>query len=71
MNELLTTQETARILKVSTRTVLRWIQAGALAGVKLGEGRGAEWRIRKQDLDDYITAHLKPATRDEDPRDSK
>ncbi|HHY76745.1 MAG TPA: helix-turn-helix domain-containing protein [Firmicutes bacterium] len=63
MDELLTTEEVANILKVSPRTILRWIHAGTLAAVKLGEGRRSEWRIRRQDLNEYIEARLKPAER--------
>jgi excisionase family DNA binding protein len=42
----LTTEEAADILKVSTKTVLRWIHAGRLRACKPGRG----WRIRVDDL---------------------
>jgi len=45
-----TAEEVAKILKVSTMTVLRLIDDGEL---KAGKVRG-RWRIRKEDLDDYI-----------------
>lgn len=57
--ELMTTEEVATALTISTRTVLRWIHAGIFPAIKLGEGRGAEWRIRRQDLERYLAAHLR------------
>lgn len=44
--EYLTTDEAAEILKVSTKTVLRWIHAGRLRACRLGRG----WRILVDDL---------------------
>lgn len=44
--EYLTTEEAADILKVSTKTVLRWIHAGRLRACKPGRG----WRILVDDL---------------------
>lgn len=61
MNGVLTTEEVAQMLRVTRRTVTTWLQQGKLAGIKLGEGRGAEWRIRQQDLDAFIVAHLRGA----------
>lgn len=52
--ELLTIEEVAAILKVKPKTVGDWLRAGKLPGVKLGDGRAAEWRVNKADLEDYV-----------------
>jgi cysteine desulfurase len=44
--EYLTTEEAAEILKVSTKTMLRWINSGRLRACKPGRG----WRILVEDL---------------------
>jgi len=46
-NEVLTTQEAARLLKTTQRTIYRWIVAGVLPAAKFG-GR---WRIRRADVE--------------------
>lgn len=45
MNKLLTLKETAKILRVSERTVMRYLKSGKLKASKLGI-----WRIREVDL---------------------
>ena len=47
---LLTLDETAKALKVSTKTVRRWIDAGDLVAHRLGH----QWRISKSDLHTFI-----------------
>lgn len=54
--EYLTTDEAADILKVSTKTVLRWINAGRLRACKPGRG----WRILVEDLP--LPGHDQPDT---------
>jgi len=49
-NEVLTTQEAARLLKTTRRTIYRWIEAGVLPAAKFG-GR---WRIRRRDLEAFF-----------------
>lgn len=46
--DLLTVEEAARLLKISSYTVRRWLNEGNLPGTKIGRGR--QWRIRKVDL---------------------
>lgn len=53
--QYLTTDEAADILKVSTKTVLRWIHGGRLRACKPGRG----WRILVADLP--LPAHAQPA----------
>ena len=47
---LLTIPEVKDILRVSEKTVRRWITAGELPAAKLGN----QWRIRPRDLDDFV-----------------
>lgn len=52
-----TLPEVAERLKVSRRTVYRWVQSGALSAHKLGPDRpGVEWRIGEDDLENFLTA---------------
>jgi excisionase family DNA binding protein len=55
MNELLTVQGVARLLRVDDTTVRRWIKSGALDAITLphiGERQG--YRIKKETLDDIM-----------------
>ncbi len=47
-----TIQDVADRLKVSYRTVFRWVHAGELAAYKLGQ----EWRISEEDLKAFLEA---------------
>ena len=51
-----TLEEVAEILKVSVQTVRRLIDDGELKAFRV---RG-QWRVRKEDLDDYINRQLQP-----------
>ena len=53
-DKLLTIEDVAELCRVSTRTVRRWIDDGALTAAKLG----AQWRIRQRDLDHFILDRL-------------
>ncbi len=48
-DELFTVEEVAQQLKVSKRTILRWIDADILVAIKLEK----EYRIAKSDLEDF------------------
>ncbi len=50
MEELLTIEEVARILRISVQTVRRMIDEGELRAIKI---RG-QWRIKREDLQNYI-----------------
>ncbi|MBX6377718.1 MAG: helix-turn-helix domain-containing protein [Clostridia bacterium] len=50
MGELLTVQEVAERLKVSAKTVRRWIQEGRLSAVRAG----SLWRVREEALDAFL-----------------
>jgi len=56
--ELLTTAEVAKILRVSDKTVLRIIEAGQLPAVRVGK----RWRVSRADLQEYLSRQRKPPT---------
>ena len=47
---LLTTEQVAQILQVHPLTVLKYIKAGKLKGIKLGR----VWRLREQDVESFL-----------------
>jgi len=47
---LLTIEQTAKVLQVSSKTVRRWIDAGDLIAHRLG----GQWRISETDLQSFI-----------------
>lgn len=57
IDKLLTIKEVAEILRVSERSVNRYIEAGKLKASKIGQ-----WRISKKDLEDFLnkTKNIKP-----------
>lgn len=48
-DKLLTIEEVAEILRVSTRSVTRYIESGKLKASKIGV-----WRIKQSDLDEFL-----------------
>jgi len=48
-NKLLTIEEVAEVLRVSTRTVIRYIESGKLKASKIGV-----WRIKQSDVDVFL-----------------
>lgn len=59
MDELFTTRETARLLKVNVQTVRRWLCAGKLPGRKLND---RDWRVSRTELEAWMDqARLIPA----------
>lgn len=55
-DKLLTIEEVAEILRVSTRTVTRYIESGRLRASKIGV-----WRIKQSDLNKFLeeTSNIK------------
>jgi len=49
MNHLLTIKEVAKYLKVSERSVLRYIESGRLRAFRNGQ-----WRIKEKDLEKFL-----------------
>jgi excisionase family DNA binding protein len=60
-----TLPEVAERLKVSRRTVYRWVQSGELSAHKLGPDKpGVEWRIGEHDLEEFLEARRgRPTTK--------
>jgi len=54
--KLLTAEEAAKILRVSYRSIVRYIEQGKLKASKIGM-----WRIKQSDLDEFLerTSNLK------------
>jgi len=49
INKLLAVKEVAKILRVSERSVLRYIESGRLRASKIGQ-----WRIKEKDLEKFL-----------------
>jgi len=49
MDKLLTLKETAKLLRVSERTIMRYLKSGKLKASKVGQ-----WRIKESDLDRFL-----------------
>jgi len=49
MEKILTIKEVAEFLKVSEKSIYRYIKNGKLKAVKIGH-----WRIKKEDLNKFI-----------------
>jgi excisionase family DNA binding protein len=62
MSEWLTTKEAAAYLKVTRRTLYRWMEEGRLRFYELASGRR---RVRKEDLDALLTPGEPGSTADE------
>jgi excisionase family DNA binding protein len=61
---LLTLSEAAAYLRVHRRTMTRLLQERQVPGVKIGR----QWRVRKADLDAYLTPAIRTlAQADEEP----
>jgi excisionase family DNA binding protein len=58
MEELLTVDEVAGLLKVNAQTVRNWLDRGELGHVRVGSRRV---RIRQSDLDAFLAAGTKTA----------
>ena len=49
MEKLFTLKETAKILRVSERTIMRYLKSGKLKASKVGK-----WRIKQSDLEKFL-----------------
>jgi excisionase family DNA binding protein len=57
---LLTVRETATVLKVTPRTLFRWLAEGQLGAVRIGHTT----RIRSEDLQAFIDQHVTTSGKD-------
>lgn len=60
-DRLLTVEQVAEQLQVTTETVRRWLRAGELQGVRL-PARNAGWRISRKALNEWLDAHTPALT---------
>lgn len=62
--DLLVPHEVAAALRVSLSQVRRYLRSGALRGVKMGGAPGEtssrRWRVRRQDLERFVSAERAP-----------
>ena len=54
-DDILTIQEVAKVLKVSTRTVYRWVDAGDLKVARIGR---KTYRVFESDLRKFIRKYM-------------
>lgn len=50
MDKVYTPEQVAEMLSITERTILIWLRAGKMRGVKVGR----LWRIREQDLEEFL-----------------
>jgi len=62
-DEVLDTKDVAKILKVSTRTVLRLAERGELPYFRVGD----LWRFERKDVDEYIQRHKQQGKKEDQP----
>ncbi len=60
-NEMLTADEVAKIMKVSIKTVRKWVHSGELATIPIGT---REYRISRRDLNAFIEEQKKKRQHD-------
>lgn len=53
VDKLLNIREVAKILRVSERSVLRYIESGRLRASRIGQ-----WRIKENDLEKFLKENL-------------
>lgn len=58
-DKLLTIKEVANYLRVSERSVLRYIEAGRLKAIKVGY-----WRVKEKDLNKFLIKNLDVSSRE-------
>ncbi len=56
-DEILTASETCRYLKISPRTLYRYLKESRIPAFKLGK----EWRFVRSDLEQWIRTQSRPA----------
>lgn len=54
MDNLLTPEEVAEKLKISVYTVKNYLRKGTIKGIKVGD----LWRVREEDLEEFIAQKL-------------
>jgi excisionase family DNA binding protein len=62
-NQLLDPQEAAEVLKMDSRTLVRWARNGYVPAHPLGGGKRKLWRFLEHELLDWVEAQGKPGER--------
>jgi excisionase family DNA binding protein len=62
----LTVNEVAERLKVTPLTVRRWLNAGSLEGIQLGDRAG--WRVTESDLQTFLDARRRGGVQERSER---
>ena len=55
---ILTVPEVAKRLRVTQKTVRTWISERRLTAIRIGR----EWRLREEDIQEFIQRHLSTST---------
>jgi excisionase family DNA binding protein len=50
MKTVLTPDEVGKVLGLSRRTIVGWLESGKLSGIKVGN----RWRVKEEDLDKFV-----------------
>lgn len=64
--EMIDTFEAAKILGVTQRTVSIWLKKNKIPGYKLGVGKRAIWRIKREELIQFLDSHANKAQKKRD-----
>ena len=67
MEQLLCVKDVARVLNVAPLTANRMCRVGKIKAFRLN---GAAWRVRKQDLEEYIRSQFSEPKRAANSRDA-
>lgn len=54
MTEILTVEQVAQEVQVNAKTVYQWIKDKRLKATNIGTKGKANWRIKRQDLNDFL-----------------
>lgn len=60
-SQLLTVKQVAERLQIHEKTVALWLRDRRLAGIRLGDGPRSEWRVREEDLLDFLERRRVPS----------
>jgi excisionase family DNA binding protein len=64
--DMIDSKEAARILGVTQRTISIWLHQNKLPGYKLGVGRRAVWRIKRDELLKFVDSTANEAQKKKD-----
>jgi excisionase family DNA binding protein len=56
LDELITPEEVMKLLKISRATLNRWVKAGKIRALKLGDGRKGIVRFKLVDVENFINS---------------